>query len=483
MAVALAFRLILSTQTIVHQPDEVWQYLEPAYGLVTGRWIVAWEFHEHIRGWLVPMMLYPMVALGHVLAPTTQLHIWLVRLVLSLLSLGIVAACYELGSRVSRQHALMAGWVAAIWTEIFYFAPRSSGEAIAVSLLMPAIALLYRLRERPDFRIAVIAGFLLVLGAIVRFQYLPAVGLIAAGSAWGGQWAGQRGRKLWLPLLMGNGLALGLGGMADMLAGQPPFLWIYTNYTINMGQQRSAQFGTMAPDWYITQIITTWGWCSLVLVPAMIMGARRLPMLLAAALVIIAVHMLVPHKEYRFVLLAVVLLVLLAAVGSVDLAQWFVQRHARYRRMTMPMLGGLWFAMSVTVAVCKPFVTYWGRGRATMTTLVQAGQRRDICGLAYFWPPSEPQAAYALFNRNLPILLFEGPIAGAAAAANQQRFNVIIAPRLAERALPRNYQLDHCMPANKPAAKQRNCTYVRPGLCSGGAGDFDYNLVLTRLGH
>ncbi len=483
MAVALVFRLILSTQAIVHQPDEVWQYLEPAYGLVTGRWIVAWEFHSVIRGWLVPMMLYPVVALGHFVAPTSQFHIWLVRLVLSVLSLGVVAACYQLGSRVSRQHGLMAGWVAAIWTEIFYFAPRSSGEAIAVSLLMPAIALLYRLRERPDFRIAVAAGCLLVLGAIVRFQYLPAVALIAAGSGWGGHWAGDRGRRLWLPLLLGNGVALAMGGMADMLGGQRPFLWIYTNYTINMAQQRSALFGTMAPGWYISQILTTWGWCSLVLVPSVIVGVRRFPLLLAAALVIIAVHMLVPHKEYRFVLLAVVLLVLLAAVGSVDVAQWLVQRYPRYRKMMMAMLGGVWLAMSVTVAVCNPFVTYWGRGRSSITTLAEAGQRPDICGLAYFLTPSQPRAAYVYFNRNLPILLFEGPIAGAAATANQQRFNVIIAPRLAEASLSRAYRLDHCMPANKPAAKQQNCTYVRPGMCSGGAGDFDYNAVLTRLGH
>ena len=478
MAVALLFRLILSTQTIVHQPDEVWQYLEPAYGLVTGHWIMAWEFHARIRGWLVPMMLYPIVALGHALAPATQLHIWLVRLVLSVLSLGVVAACYELGGRVSRRHGLMAGWVAAIWVEVFYFGPRSSGEAIAASLLMPAIALLYRLRERPDFRLAVAAGCLLVLGAIVRFQYLPAIALIAIWSAWG-----PNCRKSWLPLLLGNCLALALGATADWLAGQTPFLWIYTNYNINMGQSRSAMFGTVPPDWYVRQIIATWGLSGLIMVPAMIIGARRLPMLLTVALVIIGVHMLVPHKEYRFVLLAVVLLVLLATVGTVDIGQWFGRRYPQYRKSIIPLVGGLWFAMSLAVGLCKPFVTYWGTGRGTMTALVDAGQRPDICGLGIFHAANSPYASYAFFNRDLPILLFDGPVAGAAAAANRRRFNVVIAARLDAGHLPRGYRLDHCLSPNRPYAKQLDCTYVRPGGCGGGAGDFDYNLVLTRLDH
>jgi hypothetical protein len=289
---------------------------------------------------------------------------------------------------------------------------------------------------------------------------------------------------LWLPLLLGNALALGLGAMADALAGQTPLLWIYTNYAINLGQSRSALFGTTAPDWYLIRIIATWGWCSLILIPALIVGARRLPMLLAAALVIIAVHMLVPHKEYRFVLLAVVLLVLLAAVGTVDLVQWLgATRLGRHRKLAMPLLGGLWFAMSLTVGLCQPFASYWGSGRAAMTALIAAGQRRDICGLAIFRPIQYPLAADAFLNRDVPIVLFDGPIAGPAAAANQQRFNVVIAPRLAAADLPRAYGLDHCLPARQPAARQWYCTFVRPGGCRGGAGDFDYNLVLNRLGH
>ena len=218
----------------------------------------------------------------------------------------------------------------------------------------------------------------------------------------------------------------------------------------------------------------------MILIPAIIAGAHRLPMLLAAALVVIAVHMLVPHKEYRFVLLAVVVLVLLAAVGSVDLID---RLGPAQRRIAVPLLGALWFGMSLTVALSHPFSDNWGSGRAAMNTLIEAGQRPGICGLAIFRPTRIPLVSDAFLNRDIPVLLFDGQIAGRAAAANRKRYNIIIAPRLTAAQLPGGYALDHCMATNLPAVKQLYCTYGRPGKCSGGAGDFDYNLVLSRLGH
>jgi hypothetical protein len=49
------------------------------------------------------------------------------------------------------------------------------------------------------------------------------------------------------------------------------------------------------------------------------MGARRYPVLLALALIVFAMHSAIAHKEYRFVLLGTTSLILLAALGSVDI--------------------------------------------------------------------------------------------------------------------------------------------------------------------
>ncbi|KAJ8134687.1 hypothetical protein OY671_012100, partial [Metschnikowia pulcherrima] len=124
LGVASVFRSAMASQTIVHQPDEIWQYSEPAWGRSTGHWIVAWEFHEGIRGWSVPMSLTPSLALGHAIAPDTMSHSWSTRGSSGSLSSGVVASFFAMGQRISRQHAIVAGWVGAIWVEIFYFAAR-----------------------------------------------------------------------------------------------------------------------------------------------------------------------------------------------------------------------------------------------------------------------------------------------------------------------------------------------------------------------
>ncbi|MGB9647938.1 MAG: hypothetical protein WCB44_22885, partial [Stellaceae bacterium] len=51
-------------------------------------------------------------------------------------------------------------------------------------------------------------------------------------------------------------------------------------------------------------------------------GAWRLPLLLAVAIVILAVHSGIAHKEYRFIYPAIVPLTVLAGVGLAQMASW-----------------------------------------------------------------------------------------------------------------------------------------------------------------
>lgn len=478
LGVALVFRLAMASQTIVHQPDEIWQYLEPAWGRLTGHWIVAWEFHEGIRGWLVPMLLTPSLALGHAIAPDTMLHLWLTRGLLGLLSLGVVASFFAMGERISRQHAIVAGWVGAVWVEIFYFAARPSGEGIALSLAMPALYLAMRLRERPSIRLAGILGLLLGLTFIVRFQYAPALALIGLLAVSGDP------RRTLLPLAGGSLVAIALGALADMAAGAPPLLWLWRNFAINLGENRSASFGTQPPWWFVTQIGATWHIAMLVLLPSLLTGARRFPFVALIALVVIASHSLIPHKEYRFVILAIALGIFLAAIGSVDLWKALAGRWRVAERINATIaLCVLWFLLSAVVGATKPFSAYWGNGRAANTMLAKAGRTPGICGLALFQEPDLPMANYTYLNRSVPVMLLEGRRSAASAQAMAPAFNVIIAPRLSAPELPASYRQVECLQPHKAPEKQKFCLLMRPGACTMPPGDFDYNTVLRRLGH
>jgi hypothetical protein len=300
------------------------------------------------------------------IAPDTMLHLWLTRGLLGLLSLGVVASFFAMGERISRQHAIIAGWVGAIWVEIFYFAARPSGDGIALTLTVPALCLAMRLRERPSMSLAGMLGLLLGLAFIVRFQYAPALALIGLLAVSGDA------RRTLLPLA-GSLVAIALGALADMAAGAPPLLWLWRNFAINLGENRSASFGTQPAWWFVTQIGATWHIAMLVLLPSLVAGAP-LSVRGAHRASRDASHSLIPHKEYRFVILAIALAAFpggdrvrrpVEGTGGALAGSGAHQRHHRALRAVVPALRRRRRDQAVQRLL--------GNGRAANTLLAKAG--------------------------------------------------------------------------------------------------------------
>jgi hypothetical protein len=482
---AVVFRVIVAWQPGFNQADEIWQYVEPAWGWATGHWVQTWEFHVGLRGWLIPMLFRPVLAAGHALAPGAQGPFILLRLIVALLALVIPYAFWRLGSTISPLHGIVAGWVGALWPEAAYFSARTSGENLATIAVFAAIVAIYEkpAPQRPaghDRSRLIWIGLCLTLGVILRFQYLPALGLLGLAVL-----RQTPGRGIgWLLAGVLGGLAL--GGAADQMAGQPPFGWLLTNLRMNFSENRSAVFGTDPAWWYLGQIGLTWSLGMVLILPGILMALRRFPLFAAMALVTLLSHSLIPHKEYRFILLAQLLLIFMGAIGSLDLVQALATRW-KGRPMApvgaLATLCGLWFAAALLTAVTPPFVDNWGNGRAISNALALAGQDPGLCGVAVYRAPSHPFVSYALLGRNVPLLLVDGPNARLVAAENAGRFNAVFAQRLAQSDLPQDYKLAGCQFPGKQPKDQYYCVFRRAGTCTGGAGDLDYNAALTRLGH
>ncbi|MDW4588088.1 hypothetical protein NQ227_25305, partial [Escherichia coli] len=80
----------------------------------------------------------------------------------------------------------------------------------------------------------------------------------------------------------------------------------------------AADFGVTPPSAYLGNFLVVWSAAIMLPIVAIWRGWRHAPLLLAVALVNLAFHSLIAHKEYRFVFLSVVLLILVAALGSAD---------------------------------------------------------------------------------------------------------------------------------------------------------------------
>jgi GPI mannosyltransferase 3 len=407
------------------------------------------------------------MALGHAIAPDTTAHLFAVRLALAALSLVIVGAATALGLRLSRLHGAIAGFVAAIWFELVYFAPRALSEPIGLALLMGAVWLLVARRDPPGQRRFMVAGLLMGLCFVARIQYAPALFVLATFTA-RTDW-----RRAWLPLLAGGAGALAIDACANLAAGAVPFRWMAEVVRINIVERRADVYGVMPLTWYVARIGSFW---TIAAVPILLLawiGARRYPVLLWMAVVHFACHSLIGHKEYRFVLLTTALLVILAAIGTADLL-----RRIPRRRLTLAATGAaiVWSAGSAALAV-GPFRYNWTLESDLAAALDHAGRPPATCGLALYRPRDTVAASYALYRRATPIYAIPaGQIATHVAA-----YDVIVTDPAYLRELPENYRQEFCA---KPGITQApGCVLRRRGGCTAGPMQYEVNTVLRATGN
>jgi hypothetical protein len=269
-----------------------------------------------------------------------------------------------------------------------------------------------------------------------------------------------------------------------LLAGQTPYLWVWRNIIVNLNQGRSAFFGTEPPFWLLGKMMSTWWIAGIAVGPLALLGARRLPILALVACVVLVEHSLIPHKEYRFVLLASSTLVLLAAIGSVDGLDWLANRRGWLRKHLVGVACASWLGLAVTVGIGPGFIENWDSEKIDFTTLALAGNEPGLCGLATYQLPYHPVLSYAFVNRSVQMLMLDGPEAALQAAANRSRFNVVLASRIDGASLPNEYQLRTCYDqTDSEITDQFMCLFVRPGGCAQGTGDFDYQQALQRRGY
>ena len=462
----------------IHHADEVWQYLEPAHHLVSGRWVETWDFRAGIRTWLIPELITAPMALGDVLAPGCDLGVTFAKAFCAILSLSIVASAVALGRDVSPTHGLVAGIVTATWMEFVYFGAHVLSDSIALDAFFPAAWLLTtRSLDRRVLRFS-LAGLLLGLCFALRFQLAPALIVIAIGGA-RTDW-----RRAWLPLIAGAAGGLAIDAVTDLIAGQTPYVYMLNNYVANIVQHKAATFGTQPAAWYVLDIARRWSIATPVILLLALIGARRFPALGLAAAVHLALHMIVAHKEYRYVLLSATTVLFLAAIGTGDTLSLI---HRRYpatsaRRWSAAACMG-WMICSAALATIGPFRKEWTRQKPMIVALQIAARAPGLCGLALYRPPAPLSAAYSFYDRDTPIYEFVGADARRRALGGALRFNVVIAPYGAIKELGQGYSPGACTSHGHPDTPAPYCVSIRPGGCGRAPwSDDEVNQVMARIG-
>jgi GPI mannosyltransferase 3 len=395
----------------VDHPDEIFQSLEQAHRLVFGTGAVPWEYELGARSWLLPGSLAGLMWLASRFGEAPEIYLGFIHGVLAAFAATSVACAFFWGRRA---YGLWGGVIAsllpALWPDAIYFAGRTLGECVAAPVLVIALCLLdtncvtaipltpalSRTREGEGLRAATLrifaAGLLFGVTLVLRLQLAPAI-LIAF------LWTAIATPRRLAALAAGLGGALILAGALDIVTWGAPLQSLWLNFSYNIFWGVGSSFG--AEPWYFYGVVFFQHdpvAASLVLICAAL-AARQFPLPAGAAAAIIAAHMLVPHKEERFLYPALLLLLILAGLGMARLVhalaakRWFTEPAAAL--LLLAFIGARAFALAETPA----YRELWQRGHDTAEATLFVSRLPELCGLAAY----DTYTGYAYLHRDVPL--------------------------------------------------------------------------------
>jgi hypothetical protein len=343
--------------------DHQFQYVDPAYHLgLGGSW---WQPHDYIQGlrsWVYPgflgMVFRGIAGLGiedpvAMMAATRFLHA-----VLSLVPLASLWMLLVRWKAVPSQGPLLLFTAANAF--LVYCGVQPTGPTFAVGLALTSVFLFHGPGRLWPF----VSGIFLGLAFCCRFQdaFFGPVLLVAA----------LLGRRFGAAAAMSLGAAIVVTfeGMVDLFTWgaflHSPFRYV----AWNVFEGAASRYGEDPPWYYLPYIVGV-----LLLVPpflrsggeALWKGGRRFPLMLAASGFYLLMHQLVAHKALRFVLPAMVLLLIPYASDLLDRRP----SEPRLRRAHRALFLGLHVLAFVVVS-------FWYPNRGPVEAALELSRRGDF---------------------------------------------------------------------------------------------------------
>jgi phosphatidylinositol glycan class B len=348
-------------------PDEVFQALEQAHRLVYGQGVVPWEFQVGLRCWLIPLVLAAPMAAAHWVGLSPLGGLVFIRVLLCAASLGVVACAVKWGERFyGREGAWIAGLFTAFWPDLWLMAPHPLEEVLAADVLLPAV---YLVGTAVGLQRVAWAGLLLGLAFTLRMQLAPAVAL--AGIVLCG-----RDARRWVLALAAAALPVLAAGLLDWFSWGQPFRSFWLNIYLNvvLGVAKS-EFGAGPPSYFVYMMGLDWLWTLPVFLLLVWRGGRKLWLPGTMAVLILLTHMLIAHKEYRFIFPAIALVAPLAGLG---LAELLTRLRAAGRLTAVRLMLGMFLLVGPLASPWLYFMLSWQARSFHVFTLLAADHPRLV---------------------------------------------------------------------------------------------------------
>jgi hypothetical protein len=405
-------------------PDEIFQSLEPAHRVVFGYGFTPWEFQDGARSWLFPgafVLLWKAAAAVGVRSATAL--VLLAKLFMVALALVGIYATIRIAERLGGATAgALAGLLAAAFPASLVFGHRCMSEMASGPVLAVAVWLWLDADRRRMF----LSGLLASLAIFLRYQNgLMTVGLLAALLV-------SARRRQAIAFVAGAAVALLAGEILDWMTWGRPFHSLLAYLRYNLFQGRSAAYGVSPWSYYLETAWSSTGVASLVIAIGVIAAWGRARALVVLAVGFVVVHAFIPHKEYRFLMPALPLLLALSAVGLTALLARLDRDGSpaghRLRRHWPAAVVGV--AMSALMAVKAVDATLastgqwsdrpegaksvWHHWEGANLALAETGRHGDLCGVLLAGLGAVWSGGFTYLHRDVPFVTFENAPNGGA---------------------------------------------------------------------
>ncbi len=389
----------------VFWPDEIYQSIEPAHRLAFGYGLLPWEFRDGARSWIYPVFLaVPLKLLGLLGVHSALGFVVAARLVMVALAVWGTAIGVEYARRVGgKGAALIAAWTLALFPPLLVYSHRTMQEAASTPLvLIVPLLLLSRTKQR-----AMWAGLAIGCATLLRFQCAIIAGVFFIALVLEQRWDE-------LKAYTKAGLIVAVaGGVLDWITWGRPFHSFITYVDFNLIHGGASTFGVSPPAYYLRTLWTSSGPTVLLVgVGLVLAGVRRARAATAAVVAFLLLHSAIPHKEFRFVL---PVLPLLMSVGAIGLAQILERwKNAALAPAVLAAVISLGFLKSARGARYEDLGQYSGTTQATGSVwdteeepnllLADAGREPDLCGVLMLGVRAAFTGGYSYLHRDVPLM-------------------------------------------------------------------------------
>ncbi len=304
--IGVILRIVVSLYSLqALHPDEIYQYIEQAHRINYGYGKIPWEYQVGLRSFFIPFVLAGFTRFSSLFIHTSpEVFLTSIYLFSSVLSLNIPISLYYITKEILNQECgFIVLMISSIWYELLMYAPRPTPEVWSAYLLLITLALI--VNQRKKSLLYVLSGFITTLAILMRINYVFfGLSLLI--------YLFFTRRDRIFHTLMGVVMMLTLFGLLDFFTTGRFLGSIYINLIINLKEGvASGSFGRSEVIYYFKKLIGAslglYAFAGLFFLSRM---TKRKALLLILFFSIVIPQSLIGHKEYRFIFLAIPILLI-----------------------------------------------------------------------------------------------------------------------------------------------------------------------------